>query len=66
MALRDEAPLAAIGFVPTSSGSHRRGVATTMIRPLSRTAAGVDPIRGGRRLLDLASRDMRMIHSMAG
>lgn len=61
-----EAPLAALGFVPTSSGSQLRGVATTMIRPLGHAAAGVDPILEGRRLLDLASWDMRMVYSMAG
>jgi GNAT superfamily N-acetyltransferase len=61
-----EAPLAALGFVPTSSGSQLRGVATTMIRPLGPAGAGVDPILEGRRLLDLASWDMRMVYSMAG
>lgn len=61
-----EAPLAALGFVPTSSGSQLRGVATTMIRPLGRVAAGTDPVLEGRRLLDLASWDMRMVYSMAG
>jgi GNAT superfamily N-acetyltransferase len=61
-----EGPLAALGFVPTSSGSQLRGVATTMIRPLARAAAGADPILEGRRLLDLASWDMRMVYSMAG
>jgi GNAT superfamily N-acetyltransferase len=61
-----EGPLAALGFVPTSSGSQLRGVATTMIRPLARAAAAVDPILEGRRLLDLASWDMRMVYSMAG
>ena len=59
-------PLAALGFVPTSPGSRLRGVATTMIRPLGRAPAGTDPVLEGRRLLDLASWDMRMIYSMAG
>lgn len=61
-----DAPLAALGFAPTSSGSQLRGVATTMIRPLGRVAAGTDPVLEGRRLLDLASWDMRMVYSMAG
>jgi len=59
-----EGPLAALGFVPTSSGSQLRGVAATMIRPLGRAAA--DPIVEGRRLRDPASWDMRMVYSMAG
>lgn len=58
--------LAALGFVPTSAGSQLRGVATTMIRRLRHAPAGADPMLEGRRLLDLASWDMRMIYSMAG
>jgi len=61
-----DGPLAALGFVPTSSGSQLRGVATTMIRPAGRAPAGADAILEGQRLLDLASWDMRMIYSMAG
>jgi GNAT superfamily N-acetyltransferase len=61
-----EGPLAALGFVPTRSGSKLRAVATTMIRPVGRAAGGTDPILEGRRLLDLASWDMRMVYSMAG
>jgi len=37
-----------------------------MIRPVGRAVPGADPILGGRRLLDLASWDMRMVYSMAG
>ena len=61
-----DGPLTALGFVPTSSGSQFRGVATTMIRPVGRAPAGAEPILEGQRLLDLAGWDMRMIYSMAG
>lgn len=58
--------LAGFGFVTAGSGSHLRGAAPILIRPVGRTATTVDPTIEGRRLLDPANWDMRMIYSMGG
>jgi GNAT superfamily N-acetyltransferase len=54
------------GFVPVDAGSRMRSSPTILVRDVRRPKPASDMILGGRRLLDPASWDMRMVYSMAG
>jgi len=54
------------GFVPVDSGSRMRSSATILVCDVRRQRLGSDMTLGGRRLLDPANWDMRMVYSMAG
>ena len=54
------------GFVPVASGSRRSTSPTILVWDVQRQMPAQDIVLGGRRLLDPASWDMRMVYSMAG
>jgi GNAT superfamily N-acetyltransferase len=54
------------GFVPMGVGSRTRSSHTILVRDTRRPRPASDMMLGGRRLLDPAAWDMRMVYSMAG
>jgi hypothetical protein len=60
--------LRAAGFTPVSTGGGplARHLPSVLARLVPGRSSGCEPTLGGRRLLDPASWDMRMIYSMAG
>jgi hypothetical protein len=54
------------GFLPVASGSRASSSPTILVWDARRQTPAQDIVLGGRRLLDPASWDMRMVYSMAG
>ena len=54
------------GFVPMGVGSRTRSSHTILVRDTRHPRPASDMMLGGRRLLDPAAWDMRMVYSMAG
>ena len=54
------------GFVLSDHGPLGRYMPSVLVRTVRDDQRGTEPMLGGRRLLDLATWDMRMIYSMAG
>ncbi len=54
------------GFVPMGAGSRTRSSHTILVCDPRRPRPAADMVLGGRRLLDPATWDMRMVYSMAG
>ena len=60
------AVVSAAGFVPVGAGSRTRLSQTILVCDVRRPSPSPDMMLGGRRLLDPAAWDMRMVYSMAG
>jgi hypothetical protein len=54
------------GFAPMGAGARTRSSHTILVCDARRPRPAPDMVLGGRRLLDPATWDMRMVYSMAG